>query len=86
MKSLSIALLSAGLVALGACGGASEEVAVDNAATDTLVLPEDDTLAPVDNGLGEVPADVVGNEVNALDADNVTEANAADSAAETNGQ
>lgn len=86
MKRLSIAILGAGLVALGACSGASEETAVDNAATDTLAVPEDETLAPVDDTLGEAPANAVGDDVNVLDAGNAAEANAVDASAETNGQ
>ncbi|PWG02860.1 hypothetical protein [Sphingosinicella humi] len=85
MKRLSIAILGAGLVALGACSGASEETAVDNAATDTLAVPEDETLAPVDDTLGD-EVNAIGDEVNALDAGNATEANAADASVESNRQ
>ena len=80
MKRLSIAFLAAGLVALAACGGASDETAVDNTATDTLAVPEDETLAPVDEALDNA------TEANAIDAGNAAEANVADASAETNGQ
>lgn len=84
MKALSIALLGAATLALGACGGPSEETVADNAVNDTLVVPEDDLLAPVDNSLVEVPAGDLGDETNTVDAGNLSvDANVA---ADTNAQ
>lgn len=82
MKSVSTALLGAGLLLLGACGGGADEAATGNNSTDTLTL-EDETLAPVDNALDTAidanlatDANAVGADVNTVDANVAVDANA----------
>ena len=74
MKTVSIALLGAGMLALAACGGPAEDTnaAADNA-VDTLAVPADE-LSPTDN-LSEIPADSLGNEALPADANLAVDAN-----------
>jgi len=74
MKLISTAILSAGLVALAACGS-SEEAAVDNnlTAVDVEPLPEEtslDNLAadPLANDLNAADANALGADLNTVDA------------------
>ncbi|HYI64499.1 MAG TPA: hypothetical protein VEW71_06390 [Allosphingosinicella sp.] len=72
MKLLSRALLAAGLAALGACGGGTENVAANTANTlDNGVGDEVYNVAPDDLGAGNT----LGNESlgNEADAGNATE-------------
>lgn len=82
MKLGSMALVAAGLLALGACGGAAEENTAANAAEEDLynVGTEDLTL---DNGLGNDLGNVsLGNEADG----NLSDANLADSNLAANSQ
>lgn len=75
MRSVSTALVGAGLLLLGACGGGADEANVADNGVDTLTIDEEDVLAPTDNGLGPVP-DTTPAEANALD--NAIDANLPD--------
>ena len=73
MKTVSIALLGAGMLALAACGGPAEETNVVDNGVDTLAVPADE-LSPTDN-LSEIPADSLGNEALPADANLAVDAN-----------
>ena len=80
MKFASKALVAAGLLALGACGGgAEEENAAANAAGEDLYNVASEDLA-LDNGLGNDLGNVsLGNEADAnlSDSVNLTDSNSA---------
>ena len=80
MKFASKALVAAGLLALGACGGgAEEENAAANAAGEDLYNVAGEDLA-LDNGLGNDLGNVsLGNEADAnlSDSVNLTDSNSA---------
>ena len=81
MKLVSKALVAAGLLALGACGGgAEEENAAANAAGEDLYNVASEDLA-LDNGLGNDLGGVsLGNEAdpaNLSDSANLTDSNSA---------
>lgn len=65
MKRISTAILAAGLVALGACGGGAETNVAANNSSDALynVVPEDLNLLGND-----VLLDDTGTDLNAVDA------------------
>lgn len=74
MRKISVALVSAGLLALSACGG-GEDAGANNAAAEDLNLATDD-LTVTDNGA--IPADTLANDANALGTDTTNLTNAAD--------
>ena len=72
MRKVSTALVAAGLLSLGACGGGSEQSGSANGADEVNVASDD--LTATDN-LG---ADTLGNDANALGLDAGNAVNAVD--------
>lgn len=75
MTKFSSALLGASLLALTACGGASDTAATNNLTVEDYNVQADD-LSVTDNGV--VLGDTLGNEANALEADAGNAVNSAD--------